>query len=140
MNSHLCLSIRFLNPTFHGRGDGGSPEWPPSPLRVFQSLVMAAARRRRTESLEALQWLERQPAPILIAPANTTASGYRLSVPNNAMDIVAKAWCRGNDSNSGDANPATHRTMKSVRPTLITDDDAVYYLWPLPDPLSQDVL
>jgi len=140
MNSHLCLSIRFLNPTFHGRGDGGSPEWPPSPLRVFQSLVMAAARRRRTESLEALQWLERQPAPILIAPANTTASGYRLSVPNNAMDIVAKAWCRGNDSNSGDANPATHRTMKSVRPTLITDGDAVYYLWPLPDPLSQDVL
>jgi CRISPR-associated protein Csb2 len=139
MPSHFCVSVHFLDLAFHGRGDGGVPEWPPSPLRVFQSLVVAAARRRRTEPFVALQWLEQQPAPVLIAPAGVTASGYRLSVPNNAMDIVAKAWCRGNDSNSGDANPATHRTMKSVRPTLMIDGDAVHYLWPLPDPLSQEV-
>jgi CRISPR-associated protein Csb2 len=132
--SHLCLSIRFLAPAFHGRCDGALSEWPPSPLRVFQSLVAAAARRRHANYLAALEWLESQPPPVLIAPASTTASGYRLSVPNNAMDIVAKAWSRGNDSNSGDANPATHRTMKSVHPTLMPEADTVHYLWSLADP------
>lgn len=143
MPSYFGLSIRFLDPAFHGRRDGGLPEWPPSPLRVFQSLVAVAARRcgealaPRVQS--ALQWLEQQPAPILVAPAGITSSGYRISVPNNAMDIVAAAWCRGNDSNSGDANPATHRTMKTVRPTLLLDGDTVHYLWLLSDHLTDEV-
>jgi CRISPR-associated protein Csb2 len=139
MPSHFCLTIRFLNSSFHGRRDRGLPEWPPSPLRAFQSLVAAAARRRYAEAFTALKWLEQQPAPKLIAPAAVIASGYRLSVPNNSMDIVAKAWCRGNDSNSGDANPATHRTMKKVHPTLMIDCDAVHYLWTLVDPLSEQI-
>lgn len=139
MPSHFCLSFRFLNSSFHGRRDGGLPEWPPSPLRVFQSLVAAAARMQNAESFTALKWLEQQPAPNLIAPTAVTASGYRLSVPNNSMDVVAKAWCRGNDSNSGDANPATHRTMKKVRPTLMVDCDLVHYLWPLADPLPDQI-
>ncbi len=138
MPSHFCLSIRFLDPAFHGRRDGGLPEWPPSPLRVFQSLL-AAATRRRVEGESALKWLEGQTAPTLVTPAGVTASGYRLSVPNNAMDIVAKAWCRGNNSNTGDANPATHRTMKNVRPTLLIGSDAVHYLWPLTEPLTDEV-
>jgi len=47
------LSIRLLDGAFHGRGDGGEPEWPPSPLRAFQSLVCAAARRWRAPQFEA---------------------------------------------------------------------------------------
>ena len=144
MRSHFCVSICLLDPAFHGRRDGGEPEWPPSPLRVFQSLVAAAAARLRPEvfsrqARSAFSWLENQPAPVIATPAGVTASGYRLSVPNNAMDIVAKAWCRGNDSNSGDANPATHRTMKAVRPTLLIGGDAVHYLWLLNDPLTEEV-
>lgn len=140
MASHLCLSTRFLDPAFHGRRDGGRPEWPPSPLRVFQALVAAAAASRRLKAdRSAFEWLERQAAPILVAPGGLTASGYRVSVPNNAMDIVAEAWCRGNDSNSGDANPATHRTMKTVRPTLLLGGDVVRYLWPLANPLTDEV-
>lgn len=113
MPSRFCLSIRFLDPTFHGRRSGDETEWPPSPLRVFQALVAAAAARRRGDVLApciraVLEWLEQQALPTLITPASTTTSGYRLSVPKNAMDIVAKAWCRGVDTNSGDANPATH--------------------------------
>ena len=139
MPSHFCLSIRFLDTAFHGRRDGNQPEWPPSPLRAFQALVMASARRRGTEDFAALRWLERQSAPILIAPTAVAAEvSYRLSVPNNAMDIVAKAWVRGNDSNSGDANPATHRTMKSIRPMLIMDGDVVHYLWPLAEPTCEE--
>jgi CRISPR-associated protein Csb2 len=124
---------------FHGRRDGNQPEWPPSPLRAFQALVVASARRRGSKDFAALRWLERQSAPILIAPVAVAAeASYRLSVPNNAMDIVARAWIRGNDSNSGDANPATHRTMKSIRPMLMIDDSTVHYLWPLAEPTGED--
>ncbi len=146
MPLHFCLSVHFLFSAFHGRKDGGEPEWPPSPMRIFQSLVAAAAARSRAETLtprakSALEWLEKQEAPVLIAPAgvSVSASGYRLSVPNNAMDIVARAWCRGNYSNSGDASPAKHRTMKAVRPTVLLDGEAVHYLWSLHDPISKEV-
>lgn len=138
MPTHFCLSIRFLDTEFHGRRDGSQPEWPPSPLRVFQALVMAAARRRGASDFDALRWLEKRPAPILVAPVAIPAeASYRLSVPNNAMDIVARAWVRGNHSNTGDANPATHRTMKSIRPMLMMEGNAVHYLWPLAEPSDE---
>lgn len=140
--SQLRLSFRFLAPLYHGRRDRGAAEWPPSPLRVFQALVAASARRTGapdSQSVEALKWLERQQAPTVVAPDVVSSTGYRLSVPNNTMDAVAKAWCRGNDSNVGDANPATHRTMKTVRPTWMRDGDTVHYLWTLEEPVSDAV-
>jgi CRISPR-associated protein Csb2 len=144
MASHLCLAVRFLAPAFHGRRDGDEPEWPPSPMRLFQSLVNAASARWRGGPLApharvSLEWLEKQPPPVLVAPRGVSASGYRLSVPNNSMDIVARAWSRGNYSNIGDSNPATHRTMKPVRPVLLLAGDAVNYVWVLPDPISTEV-
>lgn len=144
MGSYLCISVGFLDARYHGRGDGGEPEWPPSPLRLFQALVAAAAARwddrQRVETARAaLEWLESQPPPLLIAPEGVPGAPYRLSVPNNALDLVAGAWARGNTSNQGDANPAKHRAMKPVRPTRLPEDSAVHYLWPLPGPLSPEV-
>jgi len=146
MPSHFAVSIHFFDPRFHGRGDGGRPEWPPSPLRLFQSLVAAAGAKRRGEELAAearvaFEWLEgltEKNAPVIIAPSAVAAeAGYRLSVPNNAMDIVANAWVRGNDSNTGDADPRTHRTMKTVRPTHLIEGDTVHFLWPLAEELTR---
>jgi CRISPR-associated protein Csb2 len=139
MPSYLCLSVTFLDPAFHGRRDGGDPEWPPSPLRLFQALVAAAAarwgeRERLGYAVPALRWLERQPPPLIVAPATAPGAAYRLSVPNNAMDIVGRAWSRGNTSGTGDTNPATHRAMKTVRPTRLPRDEsfpAVHFLWDL---------
>lgn len=150
MSLYFGLSIRFLGQRFHGRQDGDEPEWPPSPLRVFQALVASAARMGRgnlaPRVLVALKWLERRSAespPLIfgphVPPADLAPSGYCLSVPNNAMDIVAKAWCRGNYSNKGDASPATHRTMKTVRPTHLLDGDSVFYLWSVSDPVPQEI-
>ncbi|WP_409194161.1 type I-U CRISPR-associated protein Csb2, partial [Accumulibacter sp.] len=34
----LLIAVRFHDGRFHGR-----PEWPPSPARLFQALVAAAA-------------------------------------------------------------------------------------------------
>ncbi|MBV6522544.1 MAG: hypothetical protein MNPFHGCM_02692 [Gemmatimonadaceae bacterium] len=130
---HLVLSFRFLSPWFHGREDGGAPEWPPSPLRAFQAVVASAARAGALEStLTALTWLEQRSAPLIIAPeAFESAVGYRLSVPHNAMDLVAKQWSRG-----GEGSAAEHRTMKSLRPHLLPDDAVVHYVWRLDDDVS----
>lgn len=125
--------------------DDDENEWPPSPLRVFQSLVAAAAASKRLDEVSAaLKWLEQQEAPTVLAPYLITipekAPGYCISVPNNSLDIVAHAWCRGNYSNSGDANPAIHRTMKTIRPILLPNIATVYYLWELLDPIEKQVL
>jgi len=155
---YFCVSVTFLQPTFHGRRDRGQPEWPPSPLRLFQALVAGAAARwdedggrtnladetkpKLTDVADAFRWLERlceHSPPEIISPAAQVGSAYLLSVPNNAMDLVAAAWSRGNYSNTGDANPATHRTMKPVRPTHMLDRDTLHYLWPLSDPAAADI-
>jgi CRISPR-associated protein Csb2 len=81
--------------------------------------------------VDALHWLEAQPPPIVLAPRGWTTAPYCLSVPNNAMDVVAKAWSRGNYFGSRDASPAKHRTMKTVRATRMVDGDTVHYVWPL---------
>jgi len=143
MPSHFCLSFRFLDPLFHGRGDGGEPEWPPSPLRAFQALVAAAGAKGggvpSDAARAALRWLEALPPPAVVAPIGHALGGHRLSVPNNALDVVARAWCRGNESNSGDASPATHRTMKGVRPTFLAEGETVTYLWAIPEPPNETI-
>lgn len=128
MSRYLVLSFRFLSPWFHGRGDEGAPEWPPSPLRAFQAVVAAAARAGSLEwTRGALTWLERRAPPLIVAPeAAESAVGYRLSVPHNAMDLVGKQWSRG-----GEGNAAEHRTMKNVRPHRLPEDAVVHYAWQL---------
>lgn len=145
MNQYLVITIRFLDPIYHGRKEGGVPEWPPSPLRLFQAMIAASANGRDIpiEAKTSLTWLERRielSPPVIVAPRRVLPqpSGYCLSVPNNAMDIVARAWNIGNYSNTGDASPATHRTMKTVRPTHIANGDGIHYLWCLPESITTE--
>ena len=126
MTRHFVLSFRFLAPWFHGRGAEGVPEWPPSPLRAFQAVVAAAGRAGTLGSTRAaLQWLEQLPAPTVLAPpAQVSKSGYRLSVPHNAMDLVARQWTKG-----GEGSASEHRTMKNVLPYRLPEEAAVHYVW-----------
>lgn len=129
MPESLCISVTFLDPRFHGRSDGGAPEWPPSPMRLFQALVAGNGPSLGTGSDidAALRWLEAQPPPAVLAPPSQPGVSCPLYVPNNAMDLVAKGWARGND----DASIAEHRTLKTVRPTHLRGGDTVHYLWPI---------
>lgn len=133
MTDYLRISVRFLDGAFHGRGDGGANEWPPSPLRLFQALVAASAarwneRRGIKHAAPALRWLEGLPAPEIIAPATAEGAAYRLYVPDNVGDLVGKSWSRGNEGNIAD-----YRTEKTVRPTHVHGDGAVHFLWSLDD-------
>src|SRR6185312_7609630 len=86
---YLCATITFLGEEFHGRRDGGEPEWPPSPLRLFQALVAAARWRDEFDAVAgpALRWLEGAGSPVIVALEGRPGAPYRLSVPNNAMDL-----------------------------------------------------
>src|SRR5712671_6132510 len=104
MPDYLCITVRFLQDVYHGRADGGAPDWPPSPLRVFQALVAAGAARwnERGElktASAALEALERGAAPMIVAPRERKGIKYRLYVPDNVADLVAKSWSRGNPGN-----------------------------------------
>jgi CRISPR-associated protein Csb2 len=142
MSSAFCLTVRFLDPvpSFHGRADGDEPEWPPSPLRVYQALVAAAAARWRESQFAAyaqpaLKWLELR-TPILVAPSiQAERNGYRMYVPNNAGDLVTSAWARGNT----DAKFSSLNVEKDVRPTRLVGGDCVHYVWPLAEPLTTEV-
>jgi CRISPR-associated protein Csb2 len=129
MPTHFCLTVRFLQPYSHGRSGDGEAEWPPSPLRVFQALVAAAAARwneriRLEYATPALRWLERQPSPTIVAaPGDRSNVKYRLYVPDNVADKVARSWSAGRE-----ASIADYRSEKDVRPTHLLGD-AVHYLF-----------
>jgi CRISPR-associated protein Csb2 len=131
MPDFLRISVRFLDGEFHGRGDGGGNEWPPSPLRLFQALVAASAarwneRRGILHAAPALRWLETLPPPTIIAPKSAEGAAYRLYVPDNVSDLVGQRWSKGNEGSMAD-----FRTEKTVRPTHIEGEGAVHFLWPL---------
>jgi CRISPR-associated protein Csb2 len=132
MPSYFCLTVRFLQPYHHGRTDGGEPEWPPSPLRLFQALVAAAGNRWRESqfreyAVPALHWLERLPSASIVAPVGQATTKYRLYVPDNVADKIAKSWSGGRE-----ASIADYRTEKDVRPTHLKGE-GVHYLVPIPD-------
>jgi CRISPR-associated protein Csb2 len=138
MPDYLCISIRFLGGSFHGRADYGEPEWPPSPLRLYQAIVAASAaceNRRGNPPLEsaALRWLEQLSPPFVAAPPAREMQGYRLYVPDNVGDIVANQWSAGRyfDNKNHPIDVTSYRTEKSVRPLAVPDEAAVHYVWPL---------
>lgn len=138
MPAYLRISVRFLDGEFHGRGDDGEPEWPPSPLRLFQALTNAAARLGgngiHAENAAALRWLEALPLPPEIRAATATpTTGYQLFVPDNVGDLVAKRWEKGQDFD-GSNHPidlSRYRTAKQVRAQRLSEEATVHYLWPL---------
>ena len=141
MTSLLCISIRFLNPSpvYHGIRDGGEPEWPPSPLRLFQALVSSATHRWRDTQFEAypklaLEWLQAQGAPAIIAPSHAVGTTFRIAVPNNDLDVVASAWSKGAEPKKG---PSELKTMKSVLPVHLRGanecENVIRFLYRVPD-------
>lgn len=134
--SHLLLTIRFVDNRYHGLlARGGQPEWPPSPFRLFQSLLAGVARRRElvygddvpnneefTPIGKALGWLQRHTTkcpPIIIAPKGIPGQAITRYVPNNDGD---KKYDRQG-----------RLTAKPTNPTLfILENDQkaeVHYVW-----------
>jgi CRISPR-associated protein Csb2 len=136
MTRHLCISVTLLDPLFHGKGDpdsdhpDGRPEWPPSPMRLFQALLAGACSGCRSPDwtdthAEAFRWLERLDPPRIVGPDAQPAPAYTLFVPNNDAD---RAFDRQDRLTSKIVRPLRLDCGKENggRPTL-------HYLWPIPD-------
>ena len=145
MQQFLCISITFLLDRFHGRTLGDrAPEWPPSPLRLFQALVATAHRGRGEAALPhaeetALQWLEslcEHFPPTIVAKSSSQATPYVIAVPNNDLDAWARPLAAGRAPKK---QPNELRTLKTVRPTAILDNpieqaeanSTVQFVWPI---------
>ena len=125
MRCILCLAIRFYDGRYHGAGD-----WPPSPARVFQALVAAAARcgALGTDDDAALRRLETWSPPTIAAPPMRTGQACTIYVPNNDLDALGGDAARINKI----------RTGKQTRPRLFDPTIPLLYLWTVkeedPDP------
>lgn len=136
MKQFLCIQVRFLRGSCHGRGDGDVPEWPPSPLRLFQALVAAASSRwgKQIDSVaDFLRWLEGLSAPEILAPPARRTASFRLYVPNNTADLAVPAWKKGSQSNLKDVKKYRDmRPEKDVRGHQIENEDEdapVSFVW-----------
>ncbi len=136
MSRWLAIEATFLSGRYHGRrGEGRETDWPPSPYRLFQALLASAHLGSRTVQWSsakevAFRWLERRQPPEIRAPRAYSSSAFRLSVPNNDMDIVARAWARRSRSRR---RPSELRAAKTLRPVALEGDATVRYLWPITD-------
>lgn len=72
-DSWLVLEARFHNGVYRGA------EWPPSPFRLLQAIVAG----NRSIAAPGLAWMERQPAPDILAAEEAPVLHYTIYVPNN---------------------------------------------------------
>jgi CRISPR-associated protein Csb2 len=110
----LVVEVRFLDGRYHG-----TPEWPPSPARLFQALVAGAGPALTADDERALRWLEALPPPDVASPPATRGQKVRLYVPNNDLDA------KGGDP----AEVASIRTIKWVHPHLFDAAVPLAYRW-----------
>jgi CRISPR-associated protein Csb2 len=141
MSNFLRISVRFLDldPAFHGQRDGGEPEWPPSPLRLFQALVDAAGNRSRgspfiDNATPALAWFQRFRPSEILAPAHYVGTPFRIAVPNNDLDVWAGPISQGSKPKK---QPSELKSMKTVQPIWVrpsgsAEGDTLHYLYSLP--------
>ena len=128
MEQYLCISVTFLDPLYHGKGDSEQPEWPPSPMRLFQAMLagsQAGTRKARWATQDqndldsAFRWLERQSPPMIVAPsAERARASHTLFVPNNDSDEIFDQRAR--------------ITSKHLRPHRLVSEDGgqtIHYLW-----------
>jgi len=140
MPIYLCIRIQFLDAISHGRGDDSLPQWPPSPLRLHQALVSAAAARwnersRLQYAVEAIRWLEQLEPPIVVGADGVPSKvGHRLYVPDNVGDLVAASWRRGNEGSLAD-----YRTEKDVR-AIHLNGDTIHYVYSFGDSVPSQMI
>jgi CRISPR-associated protein Csb2 len=118
--SALVLYVRFHDGRYHGEGD-----WPPSPARLFQALVAGAGLGSPLGdgTRSALEWLEKQEAPIIAVPRVwQPRRGVLVYVPNNDSDSVG-----GDPARMSKIRTAT----KLFRPYLFDAEIPFVYAWPL---------
>ena len=131
MTHALLITVRLHEGRYHGTRDGfdGAAGWPPSPGRLFQALVAAAARGASIPPAEqeALRWLENLPPPDLAAPPGRQGRSVPQFVPNNDMDAKG-----GDPTRIADIRVSKHWRSIYFDPAL-----PIRYVWRFDPPVEQ---
>jgi CRISPR-associated protein Csb2 len=120
----LVLDIEhLLGAAFAAREpDNPAPDWPPQPDRVFSALVAAwGARGERNEERAALEWLEAQPAPEIIASGGHPRTAPVVFVPPNDPE--------GGRVGNAAVMPALRRRQARRFPAFRPDHPVVSLVW-----------
>lgn len=122
--TNLCISVHWLDDRYHGQNANGEPEWPPSPLRLFQAMLAGACRQVGDMDvlLGPLRWMEENlhHPPHIVAPRSQPGRTFTRFVPNNDSDRKFDRQGR--------------LAAKPVCPTFLLDPSTVYYVWRLDEP------
>lgn len=126
----LALGIRYLT----GYAVASAPsnraraEWPPHPGRVYMALADAYFETGEVAGeREALEWLEKQPSPLVAASDADARRVLTHYVPVNDKSVSGKAFLQSAPAIARIKQP---RTFPRVRPV----DDTVWFIWPDADP------
>lgn len=129
MTLWFSIEVRFLTGRYHGRDPDTRPEWPPTPLRLFQAITAGALSGRwavkdRDASETALRWIESLGAPeLVLAPPARRLRPYRIAVPNNQADRHLPALRKGAHL---DRLLAGDKELKVVRPRIVGRAPLIY--------------
>lgn len=127
----LALRVSYLmGRVYSARFEDGDlknePEWPPHPSRLFSALTSAWGEGGAEQELRAaLEWLERQPAPRILAGPHTERKLVQAFVPINDSKTVPE-----NRPRKGRVFPSATLTYPNV-----------YFIWDTaPEPEIRDSL
>ena len=122
----LSLEIEFLTGCCRAARNPSSeaPDWPPQPDRIFSALVASwAARGADADEQAALEWLERQPPPVLHASRHEVRTAPDVFVPPN--DFRASASQATYAKVLPDRRPRQPRRFPVARP----HDPVMHAVW-----------
>lgn len=98
-------------------------EWPPHPGRLFMAMSAACFERgEAAEEVAALQWLEKQTAPVVLASNASERSAVAVYVPVNDKVTASKSLLQ--------SVPGLSRSKQErAFPTVIPEDTNVTFRW-----------
>lgn len=128
----LAVEVRYLT----GRcvatsaDDRESAEWPPHPARLYSALVAVHYEDGGGGGeRDALLWLERQPAPSIVA-----SGASRRSVCTHYVPVNDAAVPRGSGDKAvlgaTEVLPERRRRQPRTFPSVTPTDDRVWFVWP----------
>lgn len=139
----VTLAIEYLNGWAMAAADGPAKsraEWPPHPDRVFMAMAAAYFETEGAEDeAAALQWLERQPPPVVhAAPCDVRVAmgGQTPPVAFVPVNDVKVGKLRPADSHQqlldqGLSVLPSHRKRQARSfPVAVPEDPVVYLVWP----------
>ena len=117
----LAIEVEYLSGVAYAADDGGdAQDWPPQPDRLFSALVASwGARGEQKPEREALEWLEGQPAPQILASRSESRSVVGVFVPPN--DDTSKAVT---------ILPSRRRRQERRFPASVPHTPLVVFSWP----------